>query len=38
MVLNAESIGDGLKVKSDFDNRITKLGKFLRKTLLDEIP
>src|SRR5690554_5808678 len=38
MVVNAENIGDGLKVKSDSDNRITKLGKFLRKTSLDEIP
>lgn len=38
MVVNAENIGDGLTVKSDDDNRITKVGKFLRKTSLDEIP
>lgn len=38
MVVNAEHIGDGLKVKSENDNRITKIGKFLRKTSLDELP
>lgn len=38
MVVNAENIGDGLKVKSDKDNRITKVGGFLRKTSLDELP
>lgn len=38
MVVNAEHIGDGLKVKSEQDNRITKVGKFLRKTSLDELP
>ncbi|AIY06297.1 hypothetical protein Plano_2332 [Planococcus sp. PAMC 21323] len=38
MVVNAENIGDGLSVKSKADNRITKVGKFLRATSLDELP
>lgn len=38
MIPNAEKIGDGLKVRSESDNRITKIGKFLRKTSLDELP
>ena len=38
MVVNAEHIGDGLKVKEDSDPRITKIGKILRRTSLDEIP
>src|SRR5699024_8018406 len=38
MVVNAEQIGDGLTVKSESDNRITKVGKFLRATSLDELP
>lgn len=38
MVENAENIGDGLKVKSESDSRITKIGSFLRKTSLDELP
>lgn len=38
MVVNAEKIGDGLSVKSENDNRITKVGKFLRATSLDELP
>ena len=38
MVVNAEHIGDGLKVKSESDNRITRVGKILRKTSLDELP
>lgn len=37
MVVDAENIGDGLKVKSESDSRITKIGNFLRKTSLDEI-
>lgn len=37
MVINAENIGDGLSIKTDSDNRITKVGSFLRKTSLDEI-
>jgi undecaprenyl phosphate N,N'-diacetylbacillosamine 1-phosphate transferase len=38
MVVNAEKIGDGLKVKSENDSRITKVGRFLRATSLDELP
>lgn len=38
MVLNAEKLGDGLVVQSEDDPRITKVGKLLRKTSLDEIP
>jgi undecaprenyl phosphate N,N'-diacetylbacillosamine 1-phosphate transferase len=38
MVVNAENIGDGLTVKSDSDDRITKVGKILRATSLDELP
>lgn len=38
MVVNAEKIGSGLYVKSESDNRITKIGKLLRSTSLDELP
>lgn len=38
MVPNAESLGDGLSVKSDKDERITTCGYILRKTSLDELP
>src|SRR5690554_1181168 len=38
MVVNAEKIGDGLTVKEDSDTRITKVGKFLRKFSIDELP
>lgn len=38
MVLNAEKFGDGLVVQSEDDPRITKVGKLLRKTSLDELP
>lgn len=38
MVVNAEKIGDGLFVKTELDNRITKIGKVLRATSLDELP
>ena len=38
MVINAEKIGTGLFVQSENDNRITRVGKFLRNTSLDELP
>lgn len=38
MVVNAEHIGDGLRVKENDDPRITKMGRILRKTSLDELP
>lgn len=38
MVVDAEKIGDGLRVKSETDTRITKVGQFLRSTSLDELP
>lgn len=38
MIVNAEKIGDGLSVKNENDNRITKVGKSLRATSLDELP
>lgn len=38
MVVGAEHMGDGLKVRNDKDNRITGIGKFLRSTSLDELP
>ncbi len=38
MVLNAEKLGDGLVVQSEDDPRITKVGRLLRKTSLDELP
>ena len=33
-----KKIGEGLRVSSENDNRITKIGKILRKTSLDELP
>ncbi len=38
MVVNAEHMGAGIKVTGENDDRITKLGKILRKFSLDEIP
>lgn len=38
MVVNAEKMGDGLFVKTGKDCRITRVGKFLRATSLDELP
>ena len=38
MIVNAEHLGDGLRVKEGSDPRITKVGKMLRKTSLDELP
>lgn len=38
MVMGAEKKGDGLFVYGTNDNRITAIGKILRKTSLDEIP
>lgn len=38
MVVNAEKIGDGLSVRNENDNRITKVGKLLRATSMDELP
>lgn len=37
MVVNAEQIGTGIYTEQD-DSRITKIGKLLRKTSLDELP
>ncbi|MDE5549585.1 MAG: sugar transferase, partial [Clostridia bacterium] len=36
MVVNAES--KGMQITTDGDNRITKVGKFIRKTKIDELP
>lgn len=38
MIVNAENTGDGIFVKSGDDPRITKLGKFMRKFSIDELP
>lgn len=38
MVVNAEKIGDGLSIKNANDSRITKVGRILRVTSLDELP
>ncbi|MBQ6302430.1 MAG: sugar transferase [Clostridiales bacterium] len=38
MVVNAENIGTGIKVDGKGDPRITKIGKILRATSMDELP
>lgn len=38
MIVNAENIGDGIRVRSKNDPRITKIGRILRRTSLDELP
>ena len=38
MVVNAEHIGSGVKVSGKNDARITKVGRFLRATSMDELP
>lgn len=38
MVVNAEYIGEGLRVSSQNDSRITNVGKILRASSLDELP
>src|SRR5699024_9094602 len=37
MIVNAEKVGTGLST-FEGDSRVTKIGRFLRKTSLDEIP
>ena len=38
MVVNAEKIGSGIRVSGKNDNRITKIGRLLRSTSMDELP
>jgi len=38
MIVNAEYIGEGLRVSSESDPRITGIGRILRATSLDELP
>ncbi|MDO5100741.1 MAG: sugar transferase [Eubacteriales bacterium] len=38
MVVNAENMGTGVVINEKSDPRITKIGKILRKTSLDELP
>lgn len=38
MVVNAEHMGEGLRVSSERDSRITSVGRVLRATSLDELP
>lgn len=38
MVVGAEKTGDGLSIKNENDSRITKIGRVLRATSLDELP
>lgn len=38
MVVNAEHIGTGVVINEKNDARVTKIGRFLRSTSLDELP
>lgn len=38
MVVNAEHIGTGVVINEKNDPRVTKIGRFLRSTSLDELP
>ena len=38
MIVNAEHIGEGIRVSSEKDSRITRVGRFLRACSLDELP
>lgn len=38
MVVNAEAMGEGLICRDEHDPRITKIGKLLRMSSLDELP
>jgi len=38
MMVNAEQMGDGLRIKNENDFRISSVGRVLRRTSLDEIP
>ena len=38
MIVNAENLGEGLRVSTKDDPRITRVGKVLRATSLDELP
>lgn len=38
MIVNAENLGAGIYFEGENDPRFTKVGKFIRKTSLDELP
>jgi len=38
MVVNAEKIGSGIKISGKNDDRITRIGRLLRATSMDELP
>lgn len=38
MIVNAERIGSGIKISGKNDDRITKIGRLLRATSMDELP